>query len=122
MRRQVRKLAAPSPNSSRFGDGVDVSSYPNEKIRVAESIDRVIAEEESARIDLPHVVCVFDRDTGLPSAFGPFESPVAASVFADQYLRDVGCDQCSEVRAVVIPLDSGQREPSRQEHFRSARH
>ena len=90
--------------------------------QVLDSIDRVIAASEATRLDLPHVVCVFDKDTGLPTAFGPFESPVAASVFADQYLLDIGCDQCPEVRAVVIPLDSVQQESSRQEHFRTARH
>ena len=82
--------------------------YPNDKLRITESIDRVIAVAEATRLDLPHVVCVFDSITGLPSAFGPFESPVAASVFADQYLRDVGRDQCSELRAVVVPLDQGR--------------
>lgn len=81
---------------------------PNERLQVIESIDRAIAVAEAARLDLPHVVYVFDRVTGLPSAFGPFECPVAASVFADQYLRDIECDQCSELRAVVIPLDQGR--------------
>ena len=100
-----RKLAASHQDLSRPNDGADMSAYPNERLRVTESIDRAIALSEATRLDLPHVVCVFDRVTGLPSAFGPFESPVAASVFADQYLRDIGCDQCSEVRAVVIPLD-----------------
>ncbi len=82
-----------------------MTSLPASAIRVTESIDRVIAAAEATRLDLPHVVCVFDGVTGSPSAFGPFEGPVAASVFADQYLRDVGRDQCAELRAVVIPLD-----------------
>lgn len=103
-----RKPAASRQAPSRPGERVDMTSYPNDRLRVTESIDRAIAVAEATQLDLPHVVCVFDRVTGLPSAFGPFQSPVAASVFADQYLRDVGRDQCSELRAVVIPLDQGR--------------
>ncbi len=81
--------------------------YPNDLLRVADSIDRAIAATEATQLDLPHVVCVFDRVTGLLNAFGPFDGPVAASVFADQYMRDVGGDECSELSAVVIPLEHG---------------
>ena len=80
---------------------------PNHGLRVTESIDRAIAVAEATRLDLPRVVCVFDTVSGLPSAFGPFKSPLAASVFADQYLRDVECDQCTDLRALVIPLERG---------------
>lgn len=85
-----------------------MSFGPNERLLIAESIDRAIAVAEVTRLNLPHVVCVFDTVTGLPSAFGPFESPLAASVFADQYLRDVECDRCTNLRAVVIPLERGR--------------
>jgi hypothetical protein len=90
-------------------------------------VDTALAQTECERLSLPHVVCVFDRLTGLPSVFGPFSDPISASVAAADYVRDVGCDYSGALDVRVVPLDPGITERSRlmsrvMEHFHSVRH
>ena len=75
-------------------------------------VDTAIAHSESERLDLPHVVCVFDVLTGLPTVFGPFADPISASVYACRYVSDVGCDYAMALHVRVVPLDRGATEPS----------
>lgn len=94
---------------------------------ILDSVDVSIASGEVERLDLQHVVCVFDVLTGLPSVFGPFTDPISASTFASRFVSDVGCDYEWALHVRVVPLDrisattpGGRR--SMKEQFRSARH
>jgi len=89
-------------------------------------VDTAIAATESERLDLPHVVCVFDVLTGLPTVFGPFADPISASVYASRYVNDVGCDYAWALHVRVVPLDRGATDPTVRtrrltRHFRSMR-
>jgi hypothetical protein len=56
---------------------------------VSDRLDAVMAAAEAKRLAMPHVVHVLDRATGLASVFGPFDDPLAASVFADRFVSDL---------------------------------
>lgn len=108
---------------ARGGVGKVVFSFDD----VVNSVDASVASGEAERLDLEHVVCVFDVLSGLPSVFGPFADPIAASRFASRFVSDVGCNYEWALRVRVVPLDripattpSGRR--SMKEQFRSARH
>ena len=115
--------AAISLAGSRSGEGSTVFTLDE----MISSFDALIATSEVERLELEHVVCVFDVLAGLPTVFGPFEGPVAASTFASQFLTDVGCDYEWALRVRIVPLDriaveQAVRRRSLKEQFRSARH
>lgn len=92
-----------------------------------DSVDVSIASGEVERLDLEHVVCVFDVLAGLPSVFGPFADPISASMFASRFVSEVGYDYAWALHVRVVPLDrisattpSGRQ--SMKEQFGSARH
>ncbi|MBI4933833.1 MAG: hypothetical protein HY828_08145 [Actinobacteria bacterium] len=94
---------------------------------ILNSVDVSIASGEVERLDLEHVVCVFDVLTGLPSVFGPFGDPISASAFASRFVSDVGCDYEWALHVRVVPLDRiSATTPgglwSMKEQFRSVRH
>lgn len=94
---------------------------------IVDSVDASIASGEVDRLDLEHVVCVYDILTGLPSVFGPFTDPISASMFASRFVSDVGCDFEWALHVRVVPLDRisatrTRKRRSMKEQFRSARH
>lgn len=72
---------------------------------VAAQVDAVMAACEAKRMELPHVVHVVDRSSGLASVFGPFGGPLAASVFADRFVSDLAGVMPSGLAITVIPLE-----------------
>ncbi len=72
---------------------------------VAARVDAMMAACEACRLELPHVVHVVDRSSGLASVFGPFGGPLAASVFADRFASDLAGVMPSGLAITVIPLE-----------------
>lgn len=75
---------------------------------VAARVDAVVAACEAKRLELTHVVHVVDQSSGLASVFGPFGSPLAASVFADRFVSDVATAMPSGLVITVIPLEPAE--------------
>lgn len=64
------------------------------------------AAEEAQRLDLEHVVHVYDPLLGLQTVFGPFPGPVEASLFAEQFVIEAACAPgAPQLGMTVIPLD-----------------
>lgn len=72
---------------------------------VPDLVDAVVAADEARRLSMPHVVHLVDRASGLPSVFGPFGDPLAASVFADRFVADLADEVPSGFVVTVAPLE-----------------
>lgn len=75
------------------------------------------ATSDADRLDLPHVVHVFDRLLHEHSVIGPFEDPVAACCYAERFREEVlpaGADP-ELLEIVVVPLDAAPTVGPRQE-------
>lgn len=72
------------------------------------ALDGVIARGASETLGLPHVVYVYDRESGVPCALGPFRSPVEACVYGERVVREMVGDtgDASSVRIDVASLES----------------
>lgn len=86
-----------------------MTTRPNATHRdVLTALDEAVARAAVETMELPHLVYVFDRETGSPSAIGPFRSPVEACIHAERVVREivgaVGC--ASSLRIDVVPLES----------------
>lgn len=75
---------------------------------VSDRVDAVVAAAEATRLCMPHVVHLVDRATGLASVFGPFGDPLAASVFADRFVRDLVDVVPSGFVVAVVPLEPAE--------------
>lgn len=74
-------------------------------LSVPDLVDAIVAADEARRLSLPHVVHLVDRASGLPSVFGPFGDPLAASVFADRFVADLADEVPSGFVVTVAPLE-----------------
>lgn len=72
------------------------------------------------RLDLPHVVYVYDRLLGEHSVIGPFGDPVAACRYAERFRSEVLLPDADQdlLQIVVVPLDAAPAVHGRQEHRR----
>jgi hypothetical protein len=55
-----------------------------------ESLPGAIASEETGELAMPHALLVFDVLLEQTSVIGPFAEPLAALVFAERYIHEVG--------------------------------
>jgi hypothetical protein len=71
------------------------------------TIDIDITRDAITRIDLPHVVYVYDEVLGLPTVVGPFQDPVSACAFAEEFRGQVCGGQTSEgsITLTVVALE-----------------
>lgn len=72
---------------------------------------------DADRLDLPHVVHVFDRLLAEHSVIGPFDDPVAACCYAERFRDEVlpaGADP-ELLEIAVVPLDAAPAVRPRQE-------
>lgn len=71
------------------------------------SVVAAIVADETAMLELPHVVYIDDPYTHRPSAYGPFRDAVLASVFADRLITELLDEGYTEpVMATVVPLEA----------------
>lgn len=71
--------------------------------------EAAIAADAVDRLDLPHVVYVFDRLLHEPTVIGPFADPISASRYAERYRGEVlppGTDP-AVLEICVIPMEPG---------------
>lgn len=70
-------------------------------------IDDAIARLEAETLDAAHIVYVFDADLGVASAYGPFPTPQAACVAAEDYVREAVAAGSSEgdLQVKIVPLE-----------------
>ncbi len=79
-----------------------------------------LVDDALERLDLPHVVYVYDRLLDEHSVIGPFVDPLDACHYAERFRAEVlpsGADP-DVLQIVVVPLDAAPVTPSRQEHRR----
>ena len=80
---------------------------------VLDLVAAAMARAAASDLELPHIVHVYDRLLGVPCAIGPFPDPVTASIFADQYLRElIGEGDDAGVRVNVIALEPAWTRPT----------
>ncbi len=85
--------------------------------RVLSRAVRPSVDAADLRLDLPHVVHVYDRVLAEHSVIGPFDDPVLACCYADRFREEVlpaGADP-EVLEIVVVPLDPAPRPPARHE-------
>jgi hypothetical protein len=78
----------------------------------AEGIDAVecgvverMASAEAQNLDLPHVVRVKDQYVAHADVYGPFESALDATVFAERLVQELLYEPCVDpVETIVAPL------------------
>lgn len=79
-----------------------------------------LADDVADRLDLPHVVHVYDRVLAEHSVIGPFPDPVAACCYAERFRGEVlPADADPDLlEIVVVPLDAAPLVTARQESRR----
>jgi len=76
---------------------------------------RAVPADLLARLDLPHVVHVYDRLLGEHSVIGPFDDPVLACCYADRFRAEVlpADADPTVLEIVVVPLEPAPSAPRR---------
>jgi len=72
------------------------------------AVDDALARCAAETLTLPHVVWVFDRQTGEKCCLGPFVSPVDACVHAEQVVREIAGEGfgVANLEVEIIPLEA----------------